>query len=1119
MLRDFLRSVYTTPVLVLLLVFGLMSLPSPANHFFGIPTTNAGPASTFTVNSTGDGADSSVGDSVCNDGSGACTLRAAIQEANAVAGDDIINFAATLNGSTINLNTVLPNISGNLVINGPGSSQLTVQRSTAGGTPDFRIFNINAGNIVTISGLTISNGRVSDPSGPVSGGAILNDGTLTLNSSTVSANSATGVGGGIQNSGTLTVNSCTISGNTGGGIANNIFGGSPTVTVNSSSITGNTVAPAVLNNAANGTATLTINQSTISGNSNDNVAGGGGISNGAGSFTSRANLTVISSTISGNNARVGRGGGIYSAAVFGNATSTVTVTNSTISGNTCGGGGGGAIFHFSSGTGSTNNATLTNTTITGNTADGGGGIFSQSGSSVTTLTLNNTIVAGNSESSSTTPSDITTQDVIGVTGSFNLIGPGGSGGLMNGVDNNQVGVANPRLGPLANNGGTTLTHALLPNSPALDAGSNANLPPDTSDLDGDGNTTEPIPFDQRGAGLIRVVDSTDPDSTSTVDIGAFEAQVSLDELSDQTINEDTSLQFSFNVAGSITSVTATSANATLVPNDAAHIAVTGSGNTRTLTINPAADQFGIATITVSVNGSNGQPMSDAFTLGVTAINDAPSFTKGADQTVGNNAGLQTINNWATNISAGANESGQTVNFMVSDNTNPELFVVQPSVNQAGTLIFQPIGTTAGTAIITIFAQDNGGVANGGQDKSPSQTFNITVNALGGSIKLNAASITTTEDSGFTTATVVRTGDTTLAVKVDYNTSVEVRPCSTAVHLASQRCDFTAAAGTLNFAAGETTKTIVLLINQDSFVEGPEHFTLTLSNPTSFAVLTSPSEATITITDDATEPPTNPIDTADAFVRQHYHDFLNREGDPAGLAFWTNQITECQQPGATCNAEVRRINVSAAFFLSIEFQETGYFVYRMYKASFGNFPTTPVPIRLNDFIRDAPQVGRGVIIGEPGAEQLLENNKAAFALDFVSRAQFVAAYPTTLTPAQFVDALFTKAEVTPSTADRDAAINEFGGAGDTVDTAARARALRRVTDNSLLKQQEFNRAFVLMEYFGYLRRNPDETPEPGQNFDGYNFWLNKLNQFNGNFINAEMVKAFIVSGEYRQRFGP
>jgi hypothetical protein len=179
----------------------------------------------------------------------------------------------------------------------------------------------------------------------------------------------------------------------------------------------------------------------------------------------------------------------------------------------------------------------------------------------------------------------------------------------------------------------------------------------------------------------------------------------------------------------------------------------------------------------------------------------------------------------------------------------------------------------------------------------------------------------------------------------------------------------------------------------------------------------------------------------------------------------------------------------------------------------------VPIRFAEFLPDTQQIGKDVVIGQPGAEQQLEANKVAYALDFVSRSRFTSAYPNTLTPAEFVDALFVNGGVTPSATDRNAAINEFGGAGNTANTAARARALRRVAENSTLKQQETNKAFVLMQYFGYLRRNPNDAPEVGLNFDGYNFWLNKLNEFNGNFVNAEMVKAFIVSGEYRHRFGP
>ena len=260
--------------------------------------------------------------------------------------------------------------------------------------------------------------------------------------------------------------------------------------------------------------------------------------------------------------------------------------------------------------------------------------------------------------------------------------------------------------------------------------------------------------------------------------------------------------------------------------------------------------------------------------------------------------------------------------------------------------------------------------------------------------------------------------------------------------------------------------------------------------------------------------TNAIDDPSLFVRQHYLDFLNREPDADGLAYWTNQITSCGSD-ARC-IEVRRINVSAAFFLSIEFQETGYVVYRTYKSSYGNLPGAPVPLTFSEFLADSQQIGQGVIVGQTGWEQVLENNKQAFFADFVIRSRFTAGYPTALTPPQFVDALYANAGVTPSGTERTAAINEFGAATTTADMAARARALRRVAQNSVLGQQEFNKAFVLMEYFGYLRRNPNEAPD--NNFGGYNFWLTKLNQFNGNFVNAEMVKAFITSGEYRQRFG-
>jgi cytochrome c peroxidase len=261
--------------------------------------------------------------------------------------------------------------------------------------------------------------------------------------------------------------------------------------------------------------------------------------------------------------------------------------------------------------------------------------------------------------------------------------------------------------------------------------------------------------------------------------------------------------------------------------------------------------------------------------------------------------------------------------------------------------------------------------------------------------------------------------------------------------------------------------------------------------------------------------TNEIDQTDTFVVQHYRDFLNREPDTSGLNFWMNQISQCG-PNVGC-IEAMRVNTSASFFLSIEFQESGYLVYRFHKSAFGNLAGTPVPVRLNDFLNDDQQLEQGLIVGQAGWQTLLENNKQAYATVFVQRSQFAAAFPTSMSPATFVDTLFANAGVTPASADRTAAINEFGGATTTTDVAARARALRRIAENPTFASQEFNRAFVLMQYFGYLRRNPNDAPDG--NFDGYNFWLNKLNQFNGNYIQAEMVKAFLSSIEYRHRFGP
>ncbi len=262
------------------------------------------------------------------------------------------------------------------------------------------------------------------------------------------------------------------------------------------------------------------------------------------------------------------------------------------------------------------------------------------------------------------------------------------------------------------------------------------------------------------------------------------------------------------------------------------------------------------------------------------------------------------------------------------------------------------------------------------------------------------------------------------------------------------------------------------------------------------------------------PGTNtPITIADAdfFVQQQYVDFLGRFPDQSGFAFWQSNITQCGA-NASC-IERARVNVSAAFYLSIEFQETGFLVYRTHKAAFGDLPGKPVPVVRESFMPESRGIAADVIVGTTGWQQRLENNKNAYLLAFVQRAAFRAAYPANLTPTQFVDSLNTNAGggILDAT-ERTALINELT-ANNT--DAGRASVLRKVAEDGTLYQREFNKAFVLMQYYGYLKRNPDALPD--SNFSGYNFWLSKLDQFNGNFELAEMVKAFITSIEYNARF--
>ncbi len=399
-------------------------------------------------------------------------------------------------------------------------------------TPFFSIFTVDADVRAEIAGLTISGGYLNYSSGienmgiltvndstitdnrsPQGGGIDNASGTLTVMDSTIAGNSADNNSGGIENDGSMTITDSTINGNesgtdhsffvgTGGGIGN--YG---SMTITDSTIDNNRARQG--GGIENG-GTLTVINSTIAANSAEGTynSWGGGIENDGA-------LTITNSTIADNSAEEfsyggygpGYGGGIANGG-------TLTLTDSTIADNNASDSGSGGGLYVYSGA-----LTITNSTIADNNVSGGssstpsggccysdgvaGGLYVGSG----TVILDNTIVALNTNSST---SGVTADDIDGTVDSssaYNLIGTGGSGGLVNGTNGNQVGVANPGLGTLANNGGPTQTIALLPGSPAIDKGSNA--------LAVDPTTGFPLATDQRGPGFVRIINGT-------VNIGAYE---------------------------------------------------------------------------------------------------------------------------------------------------------------------------------------------------------------------------------------------------------------------------------------------------------------------------------------------------------------------------------------------------------------------------------------------------------------------------------------------------------------------------------------------------------------------------------------------------------------------
>jgi hypothetical protein len=522
----------------------------------------------------------------------------------------------------------------------------------------------------------------------------------------------------------------------------------------------------------------------------------------------------------------------------------------------------------------------------------------------------------------------------------------------------------------------------------------------------------------------------------------------------------------------------------------------------------------VAELAVETGGpvNAGQAQFDDFQVANTTLQfSTPSFTAGEGD------GQTTIM-----VTRSGDTSGTaTVNYASTDGT-----AVHPGqyVATSGSLTFGPGVTTRSfplelveNALVTgdVTVNLNLSNASGAGLSSPGRTV-LTIRENDSSlaaptVQFSQANYNVGEANGNVTVTVTRSGDTSGTSTVSYTTSDTDNftiPCfDTTGTSAFGRCDFATSLDTLTFAAGETSKTFQVPIIDDALDENNETFTMTLSSA-SGATLGASSGATVTIVDNDTGAGLNPIFQTPFFVRQHYLDFLSREPDQTGFNAWVNVLTNCPSPLTPTDCD--QIAVSSSFFGSVEFQLKGYFAYRFYKLAFNRLPTYA------EIVNDMRAV-----TGATSAE--VYQKKAAFTNAFVLRTEFANTY-NGLSNAQYVATLMNRYSlqqiVTPDPADPDGAnkvmlttaeLTNRLGAG----TMTRAQVLRAIADSDEVFQLEYNRAFVAMQYYGYLRRTPELA--------GYNDNLNFLNSplrpgETSNKRFREMVSAFMNSTEYRLRFG-
>ncbi|MBC7821592.1 MAG: hypothetical protein IAG10_32300, partial [Planctomycetaceae bacterium] len=685
----------------------------------------------------------SLADTIANDGQ--VTLREAIQAANTDtivdgvtgSGADTIQFDPSLTASgpaAITLGGTELLINSDLTINGPGADNLTID-----GNNQSRIFHIADGNTsadnmkaVSISGLTLTKGKLTGDSRETAwGAAIFNRENLTVTNALIRDNSTSetyasapnnsSYGGAVSSlGGNLTLIQSTISNNSSNGYGGGICQYFGTLHVSRSTISGNSVGRQHGGGIAIVSGEAMISQSQIFGNTANK--------NGGGIYERDSRLTVQDSTISGNTAGQNGGG------VFANL-GTLNVLGSTISGNSAARNGGaigidpGAMSIFQS-------------TITGNSAGlHGGGIQNETTEFGRSLTLRNSVVAGNVVTG--IANDFETHG-----GSFssesanNLIGdPSTAGGLMNGVNGNIVGngtggvidVSTVLNTTLADNGGPTKTHALVSVSPARNAGNNSLIPADTSDRDGDGNTTEPAPFDQRGVGFARVLNGT-------VDLGAVEFVPSAAEppvvtvaVSPASVVEDGSGNLIFTLTRDVTSgsltvnvgLSGTATSGSDYSADATNSVTFADGSsTATITVDPSPDTTAESdeTVIATISSGTGYQVGSVSVATGTILNAEALLSIAASSASKSEGNSGNTSFTFTVTRAGSTSGSASVNYAVTGSSSSAANVADFGGSlPSGTISFA-VGETTKTITINV---------SGDTTKESDEGFTVTLSSVTG----------------------------------------------------------------------------------------------------------------------------------------------------------------------------------------------------------------------------------------------------------------------------------------------------------------------------------------------------------------------------------------------------